>query len=486
MAFIRFLRGSRKLFIAASGVIFIVVGTFVALRWARGDRPTFGKKGATITGTGLLVATSDPKGAQVFLDDKLTTATDDTLNLPPGSYRVEVKKDGFASWKKTLVIAAELVTQTNTRLFPSVPNLTPLTYSGASQPVPSPDGQKIVYKVNSATSDAKNGLWVLDLSDRNLPIAHASEPKQISRNTSNYNFLDAQLVWVPDSSQILAYWADGSTIKAAVFLNANSLTDPEAFRDVSSRLPVLLSQWHADLDLKDQEKLKKLPEFMREVALSSVFAYFSPDELRLLYRPKEEVTVPEHLIPDLPSESTQQEDRDIKVNTLYVYDVKEDRNYKVGDATEQGEPTPTPAIKKTISRSKVGAKIAAKKEPITHSYWENRLAEAPETAVTVTKINEVLPPVPNELVIQFLNLLRDRYSPMWKEDLQWFPTSAHLLERQNESIGIMEYDGTNNVTIYDGPFNESFVYPWPNGNKLVILTKLNDSSPTNLYSIGLK
>lgn len=474
----QFFRRWRNPLFAAAGILFIVIGTVVALRWARGDRPTFGKRGAAITGTGLLVSSSDPKGAQVFLNGKLTTATDDTLNLPPGSYDVEIKKDGFTPWRKTLAIVAELVTQTNAKLFPSAPTLTPLTFSGASEPVPSPDGQKIVYKVNSASTDTKNGLWVLELADRNLPIARASEPKQIVRNISNYNFLDAHLTWTPDSNQVLVYWTEEATIKAAVLLSTNSLNNPETIRDVSSRLPVLLSQWHSDLDLKDQEKLAKLPEFVKQIATPSAFAYFSPDELRLLYRPDQDLMIPKNLAPDLPSESTQEEDRDIKVDRLYIYDIKEDKNFRVGDAakTEKKAPKVSKVLKSNSSSSPLPSS----------SYWSDRLAGVPSAAAALTKATVTLPPIPNELMVQFLTLLRDRYSPIWKEEVQWFPTSAHLLMRQEQSVSILEHDGANNITIYDGPFAESFVYPWPNGSRLVILTKLNDSSPTNLYAIGLK
>lgn len=487
MTLLRLFANSKKLLIALFGVLFITAGTFIAIRWGQGYRPSLGKKGATITGTGLLVTSSDPRGAQVFLNQKLTTATDDTLNLTPGVYDVEIKMDGFTPWHKTITIVAELVTQANAKLFPSVPNLSPLTYSGAQKPVPSPDGQKIVYQVNSASTETKNGLWMLELSDRNLPIARAGDPKQIVRNTSDYNFLDAKLLWVPDSSQILAYWTDVTiskapvlTIKAAVLLDANGINEPDALRDVTSRLPVLLSQWHTDIDLKDQEKLGKLPEFMQQIATSSAFAYFSPDELRFLYRPAEDTSLPQDLIPDLPSESTQKEERDIKSNKMYVYDIKEDKNFSVGVSSE--EPKSIPSLQENTRNAKKSTVVAIP------SYWEKRLANLPLAAIMTTAATATLPPVPGNLFIPLLDALRDRYSPIWKESIQWFPTSTHLLKHQdsNSSINIMEYDGGNDVTIYNGSLAESFIYPWPNGSRLVILTKLNDSSPMNLYAIGLK
>lgn len=477
MIILRLLRPYSKLLFALAGVVFIIGGTLFALRWARGYRPSLGKNGPTLAGTGLFVATSDPKGAQVFINGKLTTATDDTLNLPPGTYSIEIKKDGYIPWKKNLDIVAELVTQTNTKLFPSVPNLTPLTFTGADSPMPSPDGQRIVYKVSSASTDARNGLWVLDLAERNFTTARTSEPKQIARNTSQYNFLDATLLWTPDSSQVLAYWTETQNAKlqhsvsAAVLLSVSGMNDEGDIKDVTSRLPVLLAGWHQELDLKDQERFKELPPVMRKIATESAAAmYFSPDEKRFLYTATQEIIIPDRLIPDLPSESTQQEDRQLKPGGVYIYDMKEDRNYKVGDVELKREE-------------------AAAQQLSADDYWPARLAtnflllSEPEANAALTTS---LPPVPADLFPSLLTQLRDRYSPIWAQPIQWFPTSAHLLTVTDASINIAEYDGINSAVVYAGPFTQSFVYPWPNGGRLIILASLNAAGPANLYAINLR
>ena len=64
-------------------LIFITGGTYLMIRYAQGYRPT---KTLTIRGTGLLSAGSFPSAAEVYIDGKLTTATDNTLNLNPGEY----------------------------------------------------------------------------------------------------------------------------------------------------------------------------------------------------------------------------------------------------------------------------------------------------------------------------------------------------------------------------------------------------------------
>lgn len=71
--------------------------------------------------------------------------------------------------------------------------------------------------------------------------------------------------------------------------------------------------------------------------------------------------------------------------------------------------------------------------------------------------------------------------------LTWFPDSEHLIYVHDKRIDIVEYDKTNDTTIYAGPFIDSDVFPWVDGTKIVMLTDFNNSSTQpNLYTIGLK
>lgn len=72
-------------------------------------------------------------------------------------------------------------------------------------------------------------------------------------------------------------------------------------------------------------------------------------------------------------------------------------------------------------------------------------------------------------------------------EVGWFPDSDHLLYVNDRKINIVEDDGANMTTIYAGPFLDHYVFPWPDGSKIVILTNLGNSttSPT-LYTISLK
>jgi hypothetical protein len=72
--------------------------------------------------------------------------------------------------------------------------------------------------------------------------------------------------------------------------------------------------------------------------------------------------------------------------------------------------------------------------------------------------------------------------------IQWFPTSKHLLLTLKNKIDVMEYDRTNWITIYSGPFANNFVAPWSNGSRIIILTNLNGDAQSlpNLYTVNLR
>jgi len=71
-------------------------------------------------------------------------------------------------------------------------------------------------------------------------------------------------------------------------------------------------------------------------------------------------------------------------------------------------------------------------------------------------------------------------------EVSWFPTSKHLLIIQKDKISIIEYDNTNLVDVYSGPFENSFAFSFPSGNRLLILTSLSKETPQNLYAITLR
>lgn len=447
---------SKKLIIPIASSILVITGTLFAIRWAKGYRPS--RQG--LKGTGLLTATSNPSGAQVFINNKLTTATNDTLNLPPGEYKIEIKKDGYITWEKILTIEKELVTQTSATLFPSVPSLTPLTFTGADNITPSPDGQRITYVVSDASTQNKNGLYILELTDS--PLSFQKSARQIARNAPGKDWTTAQLTWSPDSTQILAHFPDDTNF----LLDANRLNDIAALTDSSARLPVIFTEWEEEIALRETDLFLKLPQEMQRVATQSAKnLYFSPDGTKILYTATAEITIPDTLTPPLPATNTQPELRELESGNIYIYDLKEDKNFLLG----QEETFPA-----ELGDFKISSKILIL-DP--QKLFGN---DATPSAYTFLQKNKTY--------IETLDTFATYYTPSALNNYQWFPTSNHILMNQNDKIEIVEYDGTNHATLYAGPHEDSFVYPWPNGSKIIILTNLNGGSDRipNLYSINLK
>jgi hypothetical protein len=71
--------------------------------------------------------------------------------------------------------------------------------------------------------------------------------------------------------------------------------------------------------------------------------------------------------------------------------------------------------------------------------------------------------------------------------IKWYNDSKNILMIEKDTIYIIEFDGTNKRAIYAGPFEDSILYPWGTGGKMVIMTNLNKQKAlSNLYEIDLR
>lgn len=434
--------------------IFILIGTVLAINYAKGNyRLT---QDGFVEETGLLSANSSPTGAQVLIDNKLITATDDTIYLEPGTYQIKVVKDGYTPWEKTMTIEKELVAQTNALLFPSAPSLTPLTFTGAKNISPSPDGQKIVYYTNSASTKSRNGLHVLDVGGNFLPLQKNS--RQISEDILSWNLEEASFIWSPDNSQVMV-----ATNGHHVLLSVDKKQNLGLLVDVGIRKKQILSQWEEEMYLRERQFLAKFPEEIIEYATSSARnVYISPDKKKLLYTAQSDYSLPDDIIPPIPSTNTQPEERVLQADRVYVYDSEEDRNFQIGMETNRDEQIANP-------QKQLLATDLFNPTPLSLSASPSAFVRLQATTSAQTATN-----------------FQDYYVSLYPSSFQWLPDSNHIISSSEDTIKIMEYDSTNVTTIYSGQFAEGFVYPWPNGEKLVILTAFSPNSPLNLYAVELK
>lgn len=404
----------------------VITIAIIAIFFARGYQIDFTKK--VVSGTGILVATSDPDGAEVLINGKLKTATNNTINLEPGRYVIRLEKDGFSAWEKTVDVKREEVFKTNAFLFPRVPDLRPLTFTGASNPTVSPDGTKIVYSVASASAE-KNGIWIADISRSAIlsPLGSPADLRQIVKQSPLLPAKETKFLWSPDSKQIVAYMekltppplkpvpgkivaSPSAEILTAYILESDRI-NLELVNTVGT-LETIKRDWDATKSLELASLMDKVtPLIKATISTSAANFRFSPDQTKILYEATNSANLPLVLTSYLPGSIPTPENRQLEPGKTYVYDSKEDKNFLVENCTNQS----TRCV--------------------------------------------------------------------------WFPSSRHLLSYSTGEISIMEYDGTNRSVIYAGPFVPGVVYPWPNWGKIVILTSLNtalESTDQNLYTINLR
>lgn len=427
-------------------------GTLIAIQFAKGYRP-ISFKNPSIQGTGLLSVTSYPKSAQVYINDRLTTVTDDTLYLAPGDYTVKIVKTGLQPWTKTLPLKTELVTLTDARLFPSIPSFTPLTFYQVNNPITSPDGNKIAYVLSGSPFSQDNGLYVLSFGNSFL----GNQTTQITGENRDYT--KADLAWSPDSSQILAVFHDATKISAAQLLNAKSLNQSKNIVDVTVRLPQILNQWQDQLIKINQSSLAHLPDFMVKIASeSAVNVYFSPDREKFLYTATQDGSLPENTIgKNLPNINSTPEIRDIKQDKTYVYDIKEGTNYQINEAVlDSNLAQPILTANQTPSPSPTTAKNA-KKTPIV------------------------------DPLLKHFSFLKAQVEPTLTQNLSWYSTNRHLVVVTDDGVSIVEYDDNNLTPITSAKLANRFAVATPDGNHLIILSNLNQKPDTfNLLSLDLK
>ena len=186
--------------ISILGVLIVFAVTIGAILYGRGYRLTF-KDSNGISGTGILVLNSFPEGARVFIDDNLTTATDNTINLSPGSYKVKIQKDGYYPWQKQVIVRREEVTHAIATLFPTNPRLESVTTLGALSPIIDDSGSKIAFQVASISAQ-KDGIYLLDMNQKSI-IPFGGAISQLVDDV-NESFSNASISFTPDGDDLIA------------------------------------------------------------------------------------------------------------------------------------------------------------------------------------------------------------------------------------------------------------------------------------------
>lgn len=311
----------RQAIITFSILGFILITTVIVILYGRGYRFNLDHGRPDFLGTGLLVTTSTPDGASVYINGHLTTATANTINLAPGEYNVKIFKDGYFPWEKKIKIEKEVVTKIDALLFPTAPQLESITNIGVKSPVLDPFNTRLAYAVASQSA-RKNGIYILDLTTRPI-LTLQSSSTQIVDDTTDI-FSDSTFSFSPDGTQLIATTAAQTTY----------LLDAGSFNSAPHDVTTTLASVGFSLDKQEQDKEKarmdSLPKkLQKEVSDKFKILEWSLDDTKILYQASKSADLPIIINPRLIGTDTKDENRNLEKGQIYVYDTKEDKNYRI-------------------------------------------------------------------------------------------------------------------------------------------------------------
>jgi hypothetical protein len=249
--------------------ILLLLAGLGAIFYARGFKPNF--KNGSIDRTGLIVAKSQPTGANVYLDGRLTNATDTNINyLEPKTYKIRIEKDGYTPWEKELEIKADLATEITALLFPLAPEIKPLTITGATSPTLSPDGSKIAYGV----SGERGGLFVIPMDNNPLPFRQSN--RLIAKNSPGVDYSKSRFIWSPESKELIARFEDENGNATANLLVDSDKGSSQVANDVTASLTSTLNTWQQTIDERAQTAGIAAPDQVKEATKTAKIVNSSP------------------------------------------------------------------------------------------------------------------------------------------------------------------------------------------------------------------
>lgn len=391
--------------------VIIVLASVITILYARGYQ--FNPRSGDIVKTGILVVGSQPDGAVVYIDGRLTSATNTTLSyLIPKTYHVRITKEGYLPWEKTVQVKQELVTKIEALLWPTSPELKPLTFTGARNPVLSPDTSKLAYVIPIGT---KAGVWVMNLSER--PFLLSREPRQLAADTPASPLSSATFAWSPDSRYVLVRTGTSEETTRTYLLDSERASQP--LFDVTPTIHATIASWKQELQSREEARIQRLDPIHQEA-----FAHF------LLI---------EHATPS--------------------------------------------GMRWQLSKQATPASDLLRHPFIPVSAYRYMWSPG-ETRVLVTERDGKNPRV-YDLKKKQTHTIPEALTYSWYPEQ---PDSRHIVLVKEKSISIVEFDGSNETQVYTGQFDNSYVFPWPTGGRLIILTSYNAGAGelSNLYSVNLR
>ncbi|MEI6326965.1 MAG: PEGA domain-containing protein [Candidatus Roizmanbacteria bacterium] len=356
--------------------------------YARGYR--LDVSNTVITSTGLVAVTSTPRSAKVYVNSELKGITDLSLNLSPGTYTFTVVKEGYFPWQKTIKLKGEIVQSLDAILYPVNSSLNPLTNIGIVKAIPigTESDRIILFSDNTpktqpeptplpeptSTADSSTaGIYVYDASRRVISfLPNLQRIISYDKIGPEIDPLGLEIVLSPDGKQMIVFTVENKTEKKtnsyrqyneyypqytppANFTQALlvNIDDTESTPlNITETVDSLMDAW---TQTKDRQ-LNTLTNAM-QVPLGEFFKKtthiidISQDKTRILYQATASARLAPALKQPMIGSNQTVEVRETEKNTIYLYDIKEDKNYPIvmsSEAQKQSLPILHPNSKNII------------------------------------------------------------------------------------------------------------------------------------------
>src|SRR3989344_2479125 len=178
--------------------ILFLLSAVSVIFYSQGFRFDFAQK--KIAQTGAFYFKVSPKNSQIYIDDKIRKRTDFLFNssyidnLLPRRYKVEIKKDGYFPWTKSLEVKEKEVTDARNIVLVNQELSFSVLASAIQDVFFAPDEKKIIFLERQGDS------W--ELKSFNLEInikSHILKPTDIAKDGADFNNLE----FSPDSKRAL-------------------------------------------------------------------------------------------------------------------------------------------------------------------------------------------------------------------------------------------------------------------------------------------
>lgn len=319
---------------AIAGLFIIVLVSVIA--YARGYRFNFLK--GTVTSTGIISVNSTPRGAKVYVNDKLSGATDLNLTLPYGEYDVEIHKEGYSSWKKHISLKGEIVMSLNAVLFSKNPSLTPLTNIGVTSAYAIGTTEKTLI-ISDTGKIEQDGIYIFEPSGNPVSLFPPIKLLLLKSKLPEYvNLKTAKFTYSPKYRQAIANfeYTDKANTTIAYLISLEN-ENKELF-EVTNSAKDIVAKWQEEKNLEIAKLIETLPKAIQPIASDSFqILSLSPDDKKLMYIAKNNTEIPTVIKPSLIGANQSPQTRNIQKNSIYIYDKKEDKNFLLPYAVEKNK-----------------------------------------------------------------------------------------------------------------------------------------------------